>query len=464
MKQNKLKYSLFFLLGLFSCKKEREPNIIIILIDDAGYADFGFMGSNDLQTPNIDCLANEGVIFTDAHTTSTVCAPSRAGILTGKYQQRFGFECNEIPAGMGLDTNQVLLPLALKEKGYATLAIGKWHLGDKGKYLPSNRGFDEFYGFYGGARSYFPYPADEKTDSEKRLRNNTEITEFEGYLTDRFGDRAVEFIEENKNKAFFIYFSPNAVHSPMEAREDHLERFKNAKRPVLSAMMWSLDENIGKITDKLKEEKIYDNTLIFFLSDNGGALSNHASCEPLKGWKGNKYEGGHRVPFFITWPAKIKDGKKFEGLTSSLDIYPTSLRAAGMDIPLCDGTDLLAFLTGERSGNPHSELYWRKDKMAAARSGSLKLVRVEGYGSNLYDLNTDPGEENNLASIDTSGAQLLSNNLLKWESEMKEPGWREAEEWNKVNMEIHQALMQNREPMYKNPRELREYCKKPETK
>lgn len=454
---NRISLGSAVILGLFSCKKEDKPNIIIFLIDDAGYADFGFMGSKDLQTPNIDNLAGEGVVFTDAHTSATVCGPSRAGLITGKYQQRFGFECNDIPRGEGLDTNEVLLPELLKEQGYATLAIGKWHLGETEPYLPNNRGFDEFYGFLGGARSYFPYADSLRVPAGNRMMENDHAIHFEGYLTDRFGDKTVEFIDKNKDRPFFIYFSPNAVHAPMEAKEEHIEKFKNADRPVLSAMMWSLDENVGKVVEKLKEEGLYDNTLIFFLSDNGGALSNNASCEPLKGWKGNKFEGGHRVPFFVSWPSNIPGGRTFSGLTSALDIFATSLDAVKANLPQIDGMSLLPWLMNEKGGNPHETLFWRKDKMAAVRDGNLKLIRLDGYGTTLYNLNQDLTEEEDLTSADSITTVRLTKDLDSWEQHMEKPRWLEAEKWNIVNFEIHQALMQNREPRYKNPKQYLEY-------
>ena len=284
------------------------PNIIVILADDAGYADFGFMGSPDMETPRIDELAADGMIFTDAHVSASVCAPSRAGLITGRYQQRFGHECNDIPADNGLDLQEKTIASALKTKGYTTMAIGKWHLGLGTAYHPNQRGFDEFYGFLAGARSYFPSEKEDQPAHPRAMLRNRQHTTFEGYLTDALGDEAVSFIDRNKERPFFLYLSFNAVHTPMHAKEAHLEQFRDHPRQSLAAMTWSMDENVGKLIDKLKTEGLYENTLLFFLSDNGGAANNQSSNEPLKGWKGNKYEGGHRVPFTMTWKDKFEGG------------------------------------------------------------------------------------------------------------------------------------------------------------
>lgn len=447
---------LIMLVNSCSNKVDIPPNIIIILIDDAGYADFGFMGSKDLKTPCIDELARHSVVFSDAHTSATVCGPSRAGLLSGQYQQRFGFECNDLGEDDGLDTSLVLLSGHLKNEGYATCAIGKWHLGLNDIYHPNSRGFDEFYGFLGGARSYFPYDKMERIPRSRKLYHNKKEVSFEGYLTDYFGDKTVEFIDNYKDKPFFIYFSPNAVHAPMEAKKKDLERFTDAPRQKLAAMTWSLDENIGKIVDKLSAEGIFENTLIFFMSDNGGALSNNASCLPLKGWKGNKFEGGHRVPFFVCWPKKIKHPFLFDGLASALDIYPTALNAADVAESeyKTDGTDMMAYLTGKIKGSPHDVLFWRKDKMAAVRKDRFKLIRLKDYGTVLYNLDDDLSEKKDLSDTDAILSNELIDYLAEWEKGLKEPFWLEDERWNKVNYEIHKALMENRKPLYKNPKEL----------
>ncbi|MEM6378826.1 MAG: sulfatase-like hydrolase/transferase, partial [Bacteroidota bacterium] len=284
------------LLLFISCSRPVEqenlskPNIIILLVDDAGYADFGFMGSKDLKTPNLDRLAQRGMIFTDAHVSATVCAPSRAGLLTGKYQQRFGFECNALASFQGIDTSETTIAEAMQLAGYQTAAFGKWHVGDYPEARPPKRGFDYSWTFLSGARSYFPNEKEDTEGHPKSIRENGQFTTFDGYLTDALGSKAVNFIEKNKANPFFIYWSPNAVHTPMEATQEDLERFESHPRQKLAAMTWALDRAVGQIVEKLETENLLDNTLIFFLSDNGGAHTNQSSNLPLKGWKGNKYE------------------------------------------------------------------------------------------------------------------------------------------------------------------------------
>ena len=304
------------MLGLSSCRFSKtgapgqdaqQPNIIVMLIDDAGYADFGFAGSEDLRSPHIDRLAEEGVIFSEAYVSATVCGPSRAGLITGRYQQRFGFECNPSGNFTGLALDEKTIGDALQEAGYVTAAFGKWHLGNDPQYRPNARGFDYFWGFLSGSRNYFSNDNQDQPGHTHSIRENAVFTQFEGYLTDRLGDKAVEFIDRNKERPFFIYWSPNAVHTPMEATEADLALFEDHPRQVLAAMTWSLDRAVGSIVDKLEEEGLLDNTLIFFLSDNGGAHNNQSSNAPLTGFKGNKYEGGMRVPFFVHWPARSEE-------------------------------------------------------------------------------------------------------------------------------------------------------------
>ncbi|WP_319268462.1 sulfatase-like hydrolase/transferase [uncultured Draconibacterium sp.] len=440
-----------------ACKNEQKPNIIILLADDAGYADFGFMGCKDLDTPRLDEIAYDGVVFTDAHVSATVCAPSRAGLLTGKYQQRFGFECNLPPKGIGIDVKERTIANQLKNQGYNTIALGKWHVGETEQFHPNQRGFDEFYGFLGGSR---PYWFDKNTDvdgNHNALLHNYSRVDFDGYLTDVLGDKAVEFIENCKGP-FFMYWAPNAVHTPMHAKRDHLEKYTGHKRQKLAAMTWSLDENIGKITDKLKEKGIYDNTLIFFLSDNGGAANNSSNNAPLKGWKGNKYEGGHRVPFVVSWPEKISGGKNFNGLTSVFDIFQTSLKASGINEDLSsDGVNLLPFLTNEKNGNPHELLFWRKDQMAGARHNDFKLIRLDDYGYRMYNLGNDLGESIDIRENHPEEFDFLKKQLIEWEKEMAEPLWKEEHDWNKVTYEIHEALMENRDANYLSPYEMNQF-------
>lgn len=440
-------------------KQTKKPNIIILLLDDAGYADFGFAGCKDLKTPNIDSLANNGIVFTDAYVSASVCGPSRAGLLTGRYQQRFGFECN--PSGeIGIDLNEMTIADAMKQAGYKTAAFGKWHLGGELDFRPNSRGFDYFWGFLAGGRSYFPNNKDDKKGDLRSIRENDKFTQFEGYLTDVLGKKTAEFIDRNKEKPFFIYWAPNAVHTPMEATEEDLALFEGHPRQRLAAMTWALDRAVGNITAKLHEESLLDNTLIFFLSDNGGAHNNESSNLPLKGFKGNKYEGGLRVPFFIHWPAKFKGGTTFNGLTSSLDIFATSIDATGEQITLkepLDGISLIPYLTSEKEGDPHDKLFWRKDQAAAARVGDYKLIRVEELGNRLYNLEVNLGETNDLSNKEPEVFEELNSELQNWESVIIPPQFIESEEWNKVTWMIHEDLFLNRKVRVKNPGQLVRY-------
>ena len=462
MKLLKLKlYALGLLItGLsVACSKRQQskPNVVILLIDDAGYADFGFAGSKDLQTPNIDKLAESGVVFSDAHVTASVCGPSRAGLLSGLYQQRFGFECNPPSHDFCLDTSIVLLPSILKAKGYATSAFGKWHLGHIEGCHPNDRGFDFFYGFLSGGRSYFFNNNDDEPGHVNNLLQNKTQTKFSGYLTDVLAERAVQFIEENKHKPFFMYWAPNAVHTPMEAKEDDLNKFSNHPRQVLAEMTWSLDRAIGEIINKLDKENLLENTLIFFLSDNGGAHNNQSSNLPLKGFKGNKFEGGHRVPFVVSWPKVIKNPGSYSGLSSSLDVFATSIAAAKAEVSDLDGVDLIPYLNSSVKGNPHDVLFWRKDKFAAVRRDSIKLIRVENLGYALYNLTNDLSESNNLASDSNKLQHSLSNELIDWEKCIDEPLWFEGAKWDSVTWLIHQDLYLNREVRVKNPSQLKRH-------
>jgi len=436
-------------------KTENRPNVIVIVADDAGYIDFGFMGSEDLETPEIDKLAKSGVVFTDAHVSATVCAPSRAGIITGKYQQRFGFEANGTGFGnsgdIGLEDSIPTIGNVFKQNGYKTIAIGKRHLGGTENDHPNNKGFDEFYGFIGGSRSYFPI---EKPNNNHLLQYNGTRVKFEGYLTDVLGDQSVKFVEDNKEHPFFMYLAYNAVHTPMEAKKEDLERYKNHSRQTLAAMTWSLDENIGKLRNKLQQLGILDNTLIYFISDNGGAHNNDSKMGPLKGWKGNKFEGGHRVPFIVSWPGTIQENKTFEGLSSSLDIFSTSLDAAGIvknEELLLDGVSLLPYLKNEKTGDPHDKLFWRKLEEAGARVGDHKLIRLDNYGYTMYNVDKDLGETKDISKMELDTFNSVVHELKLWESKMKEPLWIEGKSWMDVTYNIHKQLMQNEEVLHKSP-------------
>ncbi len=439
---------------------EKKPNVLIILLDDAGYNDFGFMGSPDLETPRIDSLAREGIVCTDAHVSATVSGPSRAGILTGRYQQRFGYECNRGPnSNVYLPVDEETIGSVFQRNGYRTACIGKWHQGDSACFHPNRRGFDYFYGFLSGGRSYFyrPFSHDKPGNRSNLLENDCQQHFGEKYLTDLFGEKSVEFLERT-SEPFLLYLAFNAVHTPMEATPEDMARYDGHPRQKLAAMTWAVDRAIGRVVDCLKVQGRLDNTLIFFLSDNGGAHNNMSSNFPYKGFKGNKYEAGHRVPFFVHWGDRLREGGRYDGLVSSLDIFATALAAAGIEETVlhnpCDGVDLMPFLTHVRGDEPHSTLYWRKDQAAAVRDGDYKLIRVEEVGIRLYDLKNDPGETHDL-SVDTLKVKSLSCKLDAWEKSLGTPLWTEGKEWNEVTREIHRDLMENRPVRFYTPAQMK---------
>ncbi|MFT6867973.1 MAG: arylsulfatase A-like enzyme [Cyclobacteriaceae bacterium] len=434
-----------------------KPNIIIILADDAGYADFGFMGSKDIQTPHLDQLANDGVIFKDAHVTASVCSPSRAGLLTGRYQQRFGHECNLEPDQQGaFDSAEVTIAEFLKTKDYQTSIFGKWHLGEEPHQHPLANGFDYFWGFLAGSRNYFPDNKQDKKGNSHAILENRIHTKFDGYLTDVIGEKAVDYISSrDKENPFFMYLSFNAPHTPMHAKEETIAMFgSDHKRPVYAAMLWSMDEAVGKVVSTLKQQGDYENTLIFFLSDNGGAHNNDSSVEPFKGWKGNQYEGGTRVPFTVTWKGTIPSSGEFSGLSSSLDIYKTVISFWNDEKSSFDGTDLLPFLTGEQLGDPHDQLFWQKGEMATVRSNDYKYITLQDSITVMYDLKNDLMEEIDIQKSYPVLADSLKWVLTDWQKQMKKPLWTEPEKWNQVTRRIYLDLMHNRPNIIKEPSDL----------
>lgn len=445
---------------LLSCssKTDSKPNIIIILADDAGYSDFGFMGSDEIKTPNLDQLALDGVTFNNAYVSASVCSPSRAGLLTGMYQQRFGHECNlDSDVNNSFDPNQITIAEALKTEGYSTGLIGKWHLGDKKQNHPLNNGFDYFWGFISGARNYFYDPNEVNRNSIRNVVENYSQTNFDGYLTDVLGEKAISFIDKNyqSNNPFFLFLSFNAPHTPMHAKKEVLEKFKDNPRKVYASMMWSMDEAIGNVIESLKENNQYDNTIIYFLSDNGAAMSNDASPFPFKGWKGNQYEGGIKTPMIMTWKNKIKSNTQFDGFISALDIFKTSLEVSNVNKDLmikADGKNIMNNLNNNIITNEN--LFWRKDKMATVRSGNYKLIRLNDTSTVLYNIENNYFEDIDLKMKELYVHDSLLNMLSKWEMSLIDPNWIENKNWNVVTEMIYQDLMANRDIRAVSPRDL----------
>ena len=456
------KLALFFgcILTLLSCSSinDSKPNIIIILADDAGYSDFGFMGSDEIKTPNLDQLALDGVTFNNAYVSASVCSPSRAGLLTGMYQQRFGHECNlDSDVNNSFDPNQITIAEALKTEGYNNGLIGKWHLGDKTQNHPLKNGFDYFWGFISGARNYFYNPNEVNRNSIRNVVENYSQTKFEGYLTDVLGEKAISFINKNNqsNNPFFLFLSFNAPHTPMQAKEEVLKKFKDNPRQVYASMMWSMDEAIGNVIDALKENNQYDNTIIYFLSDNGAAMSNNASPFPFKGWKGNQFEGGIKTPMIMTWKNKIKSNTQFDGFISALDIFKTSLEVSNVNDELmvnADGKNIMNYLNDNIIQNEN--LFWRKDKMATVRSGNYKLIRLNDTSTVLYNIENNFFEDLDLKLIEPSIHDSLFKLLLAWEDRMIDPNWIENKDWNIVTEMIYEDLMANKNIRAVSPKDL----------
>ncbi|WP_294452948.1 sulfatase-like hydrolase/transferase [uncultured Bacteroides sp.] len=440
-------------------EKIEKPNIMVILLDDAGYNDFGFKGSKDLLTPNIDRLAADGMVFTDAHVSASVSGPSRAGILSGRYNQRCGYECN-LGNKLGLGLDEETIADVFLRNGYNTSCFGKWHQGNEPEYHPNKRGFEHFYGFIAGSRSYFYRPnKDDKPGNTHNLQFNGKQLKFDGYMTDVLANAAVEYLDKQKDsdKPFMMYLAFNAVHTPLEATKEDMSRFKGHPRQKLAAMTWAVDRGIGTVVDKLKETGMYENTIIFFLSDNGGAHDNQSSNYPLKGFKGNKYEGGIRVPFFVTYGGRYKG--IFEGLSSSLDIFATSIAAAGIDKSTLknpiDGVDLMPYIKGEKTGNPHEMLFWRKERKSAVRMGDYKLINVEGIGQRLYNLKDNLGEDIDLSAENKDLCNKMTEAYKVWEKGIITPMLWDEGIWHEVNLETHRQLMNNEKVTVFTPKDLK---------
>ena len=426
--------------------ESRPPNIVLLFADDAGYADFGFHGSRHFKTPHLDKLAESGVLLKQLYTTASVCGPSRAGMLTGRYQQRFGFEENNVPSYMsksGATGDDMGLPLGiptiadhLKALGYRTALFGKWHQGNADRFHPTKRGFDEFFGFRDGARNYFPYKNSAANRPSMLLeRGFGQFQKHEGYLTDALADEACAFIESNEKNSFFAFVSFNAVHTPMQPDPKDKGSFPelSGKRRKLAAMALSLDRACGKILDQLQELGLAENTLVVFTNDNGGPTdSNSASNYPLSGTKATHLEGGIRVPGIAAWPGKIAPGTSYEYPVSTLDFLPTFVELAGGDadaIEGLDGVDLSPYLSGENTNRPHQTLYWKKENRGTIRDGDWKLLRFPDRPAMLFNIADDPAETNDLANDKRELVKELYKKLFAWESGLERPLFQLRREW-----------------------------------
>ena len=399
-----------------------RPNIVLIVSDDQGYGDSScYDHPKEVSTPNIDRLASEGVRMTNGYASAYVCAPTRAGLLTGRYQQRFGFYAPG-DSRIGLPLSEVTLADMLRKQGYTTTVIGKWHVGIEPEYHPLKRGFDEFYGFLGhGAHDYF----DLKITSEYNsiYRNEKPINDT-GYLTDNLARESVSFIERHKKQPFFLYLPFNAVHWPLQALQKYIKLFNTGdkNRDIYLAMLKSMDEAIGKVLDALKRTGTDDNTLIIFFSDNGGAKKNFANNGALRDFKQSVYEGGIRVPFIVRWPGKLPKGTVCDVPVISPDAMPTICAAAGAALPddrVYDGRNMLPTLRGRMKGPLHKALFWDDGvKQWAVREGKWKLLFNREGSLELYDLKADISEKNNLVKQRPEIVKRLQQTYTDWKNQM----------------------------------------------
>ena len=409
----------------------RLPNILLIEVDDLGYGGLGCYRGKNLSTPHIDSLARSGVRCTNGYVTAPVCGPSRAGLLTGRYQQRFGFEQNtgsaqqQIEKGIGLPHDEMTLADALKDAGYKTGLIGKWHQGVLDEFHPLRRGFDEFFGFLPGGHDYLTW----NTQGHGPIYRGTEPVEGDEYLTDAFSREAVDFIGRHSAEPFFLFLSYNAIHSPFQVPQKYLDRFPPPRTAghTLAAMLSAVDDGVGTIVAALGEAGIEKHTIVFFVSDNGGSLKAGAHNGGLRGGKGSLYEGGIRVPFIAAWPHRLSPGVVYEPVVSTLDLLPTMVAAAGGKPPdhrPTDGVNLIPHLSGKEHSSPHEALFWRIGDRYAVRAGQWKLVRRRRIAQPaLYDLSTDPAEALNLAIERPDVVDALLDSYSRWEQEMIEPLW-----------------------------------------
>jgi arylsulfatase A-like enzyme len=461
-------------LGGFTLAAAEKPNVIVILTDDMGYADLPMFGDSEIPTPHLDRLAASGLKLTNAHTTAPICVPSRMGLLTGRYQHRFGIYDNVYSPGENrLWLQERTLADELKDRGYRTANVGKWHLsGNKRPWTlpaPHERGFDEFVGIEGGMDDFWA--------GTSLLRfENGEYQPFDApeYLTDFFGKEAVAFIErcagttnqepgtKNTAQPFFLYLAFNAPHAPLHALDEDIASIDadwiSPERRIYGGMVVSIDRNVGRVLDALEKHRLRENTLIVFLNDNGGGGNNAATHTrntarnaPFRGHKFDLEQGGVRTPMIVSWPGTLPAGETFAGLSSSLDIVPTALAAAGIDAPTdreIDGVNLLPFLTGQETGDPHEFLCWQQRQWArpnqrdptttmrtlhqfAIRSGQWKAIRndqsvapiaddpeARRRGWELYDITRDPGELQDLATEFPEITARLASQFEQWQAEM----------------------------------------------
>lgn len=432
-----LRHSLcqMLLVAAFSCLSlpesfaaaDGKPNVVIIYADDLGWGETGCQGSKDIPTPNIDAIAKNGIRFTQGYVAATYCSPSRAGLMTGRYPTRFGHEFNSAASSKtGLSLQETTLPDRMKSLGYATVCVGKWHLGAGPDHRPTKRGFDEFFGTLANTPFYHPT---QFVDS--RVSNDVqEIKDNDFYTTDQYADRAIDWIEKNKQKPMLVYLPFNAQHAPLQAPKKYLDRFpqiSDEKRKIFAAMLSAMDDAVGRVMTCIRELGQEENTIYFFIGDNGGPTQSTTSQNGgLRGFKMTTFEGGPRVPFLMQWKGKLPAGQTYDFPVQNLDVLPTVVTAAGGSVSdnwKLDGVDLMPYLTGVKKGRPHETLYWRFGDQWAVRHGDMKLVVSKGGSgsSELYDLAQDRNETTDLKNAQPEKAKELQKLYDAWSAEQAEP-------------------------------------------
>ena len=478
--------SAFFLLATISCTSTKDksnsktvakatstietparPNILFILCDDLGYSDVGFNGSKDIPTPNLDALANNGTIFTSAYVAHPFCGPSRAALMTGRYPHEIGAQFNLPPNSgetikKGISLEETFISKVLDEAGYNTGAIGKWHLGSNPEFHPNVRGFDDFFGFLGGGHNYFPEQyrkayAQQEANGNKLIwdylhpleHNGKQIKETE-YLTDAFSREAVRFITDaGKTKdPFFLYLAYNAPHTPLEAKEEDLKLFshiKDKKRRTYAAMVYAVDRGVKRILQSLKDSNQLENTLIIFLSDNGGKTTSGATNFPLKEGKGSAYEGGYRVPMFFNWPNVVPAGNTFNAPVSALDFYPTLAKLAGAEIPTgkkLDGKNIWDNFLMNKDSYKDDNIFVMRHRNGfsdvGVRKNDWKAVKAYNQKWKLFNITNDIEEKNDVKNQHPEILQDLVKDAEDWSKLHIQPFWwhnvKTGVEWKKDNM------------------------------
>lgn len=477
-----------------------RPNIILILCDDLGYADVGFNAqlsgvTTDVVTPNIDALAAGGMIFKQAYVAHPFCGPSRMGLLSGRMPHTYGGQKNLPDAAKqledynqrGIPTSETLISTVLQRSGYATACIGKWHLGDSRPFQPNSRGFDEFYGFLGGGHQYYPSITDKVepkvNDYQYFLRRNgKDVQSPEGaYLTDTLTDEAISFIHKRSDdkRPFFVYLAYNAPHSPLQGKIEDLKHLFPEHQPEnprnginfsdygprqnYVAMVYAVDRGMARIVATLKDpnqdgdtaDSIADNTLIVFLSDNGGKIAQAANNAPLLDDKGSTHEGGIRVPMFMHWPGHVPAGQVFDHPVLALDFYPTFAGLAGAKIPAgkkLDGKDIWSAVQAGRNPHPDEIMHWLRHhgvgNEVALRRGDLKAYRKNFARWKVFDVTRDPGETNDLAGKSSELLDSLVADGLAWSKTLQAPQWHDTKagltSWRKNQMPKYPETFQRR--------------------